>query len=75
MGLLISDVLSILLIPKLVFEVAASTYVLTAFCVGNKTSLVPSVVVTDLLAVFSLSASSDCETVLLTSAATAACLA
>ena len=31
-----------------------STYVLTAFCVGNKTSLVPKAVAVDLFAVFSL---------------------
>ena len=30
-----------------------STYVFTAFCVGNKTSLVPKPVAVDLLAVFS----------------------
>ena len=31
-----------------------STYVFTAFCVGNKTSLVPNAVVVDLFAEFSL---------------------
>ena len=31
-----------------------STYVFTAFCVGNKTSLVPNAVTADLFAVFSL---------------------
>ena len=36
---------------------AASTYVLTAFCVGNNTSLVPSVVIIDLFAVFSFKSS------------------
>ena len=58
-GLFTSEVLSTLLMPKLVLEVAASTYILTAFCVGNKTSLVPSVVVADLFAVFSFKARSD----------------
>ena len=38
---------------------AASTYVLTAFCVGNKTSLLPSDVVADLLAIFSFRSRSD----------------
>ena len=33
-----------------------STYVFTAFCVGNNTSLVPKVTVVDLLAVFSFKA-------------------
>ena len=46
-----------------VVAIAASTYVLTAFCVGNKTSLVPSAVVTDLLAVFSFKSKSDRRTV------------
>ena len=48
-----------------VLTIAASTYVFTAFCVGNKTSLVPSVVATDLLAVFSLISSATCVSVLI----------
>ena len=48
-----------------VVATAASTYVLTAFCVGNKTSLVPSDVVTDLLAVFSFKSSAVCVSVLI----------
>ena len=44
---------------------AASTYVLTAFCVGNKTSLTPSVVVADLFAAFSLRSSAACVNVLI----------
>ena len=44
---------------------AASTYVLTAFCVGNKTSLVPSVVTIDLLALFSFKSSAACVSVLM----------
>jgi hypothetical protein len=39
--------------------ILVSTYVFTAFCVGNKTSLVPNVVVVDLFAVFSLVANAD----------------
>ena len=34
--------------------ICASTYVLTAFCVGNNTSLVPKVVIFDLFTEFSL---------------------
>ncbi len=51
-----------------------STYVFTAFWVGNKTSLVPKVVVADLLAVFSFKAKAELEAVSLasTSAWTAA---
>ena len=48
-----------------VVATAASTYVLTAFCVGNKTSLVPSVVVTDLLTVFSFKSSAICVSALI----------
>jgi hypothetical protein len=59
LNLLIEHPSDTLLIPKLVLEVAPSTYVLTAFCVGNKTSLVPSVVVADLFAVFYFKARSD----------------
>ena len=33
--------------------ICVSTYVFTAFCVGNKTSLLPNAVLTDLLSVFS----------------------
>ena len=43
-----------------VVAMAASTYVLTAFWVGNKTSLVPSVVIIDLLAAFSFKLSAVC---------------
>ena len=45
--------------------IAASTYVLTAFCVGNKISLVPSVVVADLLAAFSFVSKAACVSVLI----------
>ena len=48
-----------------VVAMAASTYVLTAFCVGNRTSLIPSVVAADLLAIFSLRSSAACVSVLI----------
>ncbi len=50
---------------RAVVAIAASTYVLTAFCVGNKTSLVPSVVVADLLVLFSFRSKAACVTVLI----------
>ena len=39
--------------PIVPFVALASTYVLTAFCVGNNTSLVPKAVAVDLFAEFS----------------------
>ena len=48
-----------------VVAIAASTYVLTAFCVGNKISLLPSAVVTDLLTVFSFKSSAAWVSVLM----------
>ena len=74
MGLFKSAVLSTLFSAKFILAAAASTYVLTAFCVGNKTSLIPSVVVADLLAVFSFTSKSERLTVFDNKVVSADCL-
>ena len=50
---------------RAVVAIASSTYVLTAFWVGNKISLVPSVVVADLLVLFSFRSKAACVSVLI----------